>query len=105
MAVLLVGRISVLQERKRVIVFGTERLAKKWAETNGVDPKDVYLATQPDRIQGLWGPFQLVRYSKDVWVPPTSACERRVRETEGWIKQEKGLRELDEKNKKRAMKS
>ena len=88
----------------KVIVFGTELLAKRWAETNGVDPKDVYLATQPERIQGLMGPFQLVRYSKDVWVPPTSACERRVKETEGWIKQEKGLRELRVKNEMRAKK-
>jgi hypothetical protein len=86
----------------RVIVFGTYLLAKRWAETNGVHLKDVYLATQPETIQGLMGPFQLVRYSKEVWVPPTSACERRVRETEGWIKQEQGLRELAIKNERKA---
>jgi len=88
----------------KVIVFGTELLAKRWAETNGVDPKDVYLATQPERIQGLHWPFEIVRYPKDIWVPPTSACERRVKETEGWIKQEQGLRALRAKNEMRAKK-
>lgn len=88
----------------KVIVFGSELLAKRWAVTNGVDPKEVYLATQPERIQGLLGPFQCVRYSKEVWVPPSYACEQRVKETEGWIKQEKGLRDLREKNERKAKK-
>jgi hypothetical protein len=87
-----------------VIVFGSDLLAKRWAEENGHDPTRVYLATQPERIQGLWGPFKLVKYPQDVWVPTSYACEQRVKATLDWVAQEEGLRGLREKNEKRAKK-
>lgn len=77
----------------KVIVYGTALLAKRWAELNKVDPKDVYLATQPATLQMVEGPFQIVRYANEVWKPPTSACERRVRLTDEHIKRDKQLRE------------
>jgi hypothetical protein len=87
-----------VSNQQKVIVFGSQRIAANWAAKHHRDLKDVLLATDPDKIQGLKGPFIVVRVSKVEWVPPTFACEKRVQITEDWITQEEMLRKVVEKN-------
>ena len=69
------------------VVFGSQRIAAIWALRNRVDPNKVMLATAgAEKLQGAVGPISVVKVSQEAWVPPTSACERRVREVVGCLK-------------------
>lgn len=70
------------------VIFGSQRIAAIWTLRNRVDPNKVMLATAgADKLRGVKGPITVVRVSKEAWVPPTSACERRVHEVVGRLKE------------------
>lgn len=69
-----------------VVVFGSRLLADNHARRNAINPRRVRLATHPDKFRGHDGPFEVVRYSKDIWQPTTFADEQRVKETEDILK-------------------
>ncbi len=68
------------------VVFGTQRLAMQYIWLYGVVAENVILATDPDNLDGHKGSVTTVRYSEEVWQPPTLPCEKRVRETEEAIR-------------------
>lgn len=78
------------------IIFGSERLMKKYAEDKQLLGQYVLLATHPETLEKIVGyhkdlQFVTVRYPKDVWEPTTHPCSKRVADTETIIKQSKRL--------------
>jgi len=83
------GRPTLLEHTPSpIIVFGSQRIGAIYALRNGLNPNRVKLATMGgDVLKGFKGvSVTVVRVPKDVWVPPTFPCERRVAETEQALK-------------------
>jgi hypothetical protein len=72
-----------------VVVFGSQRIAAQWALRNKVRGDAVLLATEPGRLVGrdVGGYVAVVRVPEEYWLPTTHPCEKRVRETEQWLKE------------------
>jgi len=61
------------------VFYGARQQADRWARKNGVRPRDVILATNPDALRGYTG--RIHRVVDGGW-RPTSSQQDRVRETE-----------------------
>lgn len=70
----------------KAVVFGSELLMSQWCRRNAVNPREVIMATQPDKLKGQTEPVRVVRFDENVWTTDTYPCEQRVRETEAIIK-------------------
>lgn len=77
------------------IFFGTPEMLAVWIEQHNMGHRRIYLATQPERIQGLIGPFEIIR-NEGVWTPANEDEAQRVWATEDWIKQDELYRKISE---------
>lgn len=70
------------------VVFGSNLLAKRYSQNMAVRPSKVVLATEPLEVYKITpkDTVYVVRYTKDVWEPPSHPCAARVRETEERLK-------------------
>jgi hypothetical protein len=72
------------------VIFGSALNMKRYCVAKAVNPRLAVMATQPELIQSKMtndiDTIRVVRYSDEVWVAPTFACEKRVAETERMVK-------------------
>lgn len=74
------------------IVYGSERLLKKYMTENKLQGQYGVMATHPDKVQKIVDYHQgdlnivTVKYQAGIWEPSTHPCAKRVGETDGILK-------------------